>query len=688
MTQGILVITDGTTRIDLLSLFVLGEWTPQTAQAKGGGVWRDSPFLQGRQLVLHEYENIIDTFELKAKGDGDVNLLICNTQDLRRLLEKAIAYWVTDWQNDPVWIETRGICETNTRYAIIHDYRTPNDDNPFFDPVSSHAVFDDWTLILEHGLWLDNEPGSATALEIGATETYDGRNLGNVNSSGTFTPTTADEVYVANKRNIANLTDVYYYDASGPAWSANLMDAALPFAFLPAVPAVGDIVYYGIDTSIADSGPFCSIVHDIGTAQNDLTIIWEYWNGAWVALTEQDGTAKSGDAFDTTGVNSVHWRVPSDWATTAVNGITGYWVRARVTAIGAGPSAPAQQNRDIYSAIWPYIEIGSDQVSGDVPSIAKIQFKNQSDGNISPGNAPDIYDNRIIMGMRSTSRGDNFTAYMNCSQEQNPTNIAIAVADTPAVEKSPTGEPVLYNPAGAIDPISLRLRFFVNDPLANEYVGTYRAFIRVWNDISAGGNIDDFSVRLYVTYKTYGAIYESETQITQTSGNPELIDCGVFTITNFDNETIETLYFDIEAGHLVATNSVLYLVDLILIPVDEWAADISDFSEDLLSGGTWIGSYNGAGSDRSKITIDSVGQPKIKTYSILKKDVTEYLMGKYKTVTNNSVQIVANQEARLWMVSERYDTTASPIQKISNFESSSRIIVESANQYIGMRGDR
>ena len=65
--------------------------------------------------------NIIDTFDLIARDSADHDLLIKNTQDLRRLLEKAINYCVTDWQNEPVWIETRGICETNTRYAIIYD---------------------------------------------------------------------------------------------------------------------------------------------------------------------------------------------------------------------------------------------------------------------------------------------------------------------------------------------------------------------------------------------------------------------------------------------------------------------------------------------------------------------------------------------------------------------------------------
>ena len=205
--------------------------------------------------------------------------------------------------------------------------------------------------------------------------------------------TCLDTVYVGNKHNRAQITNIHYWDASAAAWSGNLFGAATPFAFMPPSPLqVNDVVVFGIDTSIADSGPFCSLVFDIATALDPgtgITIDWRYSRtgadivtGPWPSFAHpplQDNTNQSGtmtgDAFDTLGVNSVHWEQPNDWAAfnPAVNGgaalgTTGFWVAAIVTAAAGTPTPPIQQNRDIYSIIWPYITINEDEVSGDIPT--------------------------------------------------------------------------------------------------------------------------------------------------------------------------------------------------------------------------------------------------------------------------------------------------------------------------------
>ena len=78
--------------------------------------------------------------------------------------------------------------------------------------------------------------------------------------------------YVASKRNMAQITNVHYWDSAGAAWSGNLVAAATPFALLPNPVLVGDFVLFGIDTSVLNSGPFCSLVFDIGTVQAGCTI--------------------------------------------------------------------------------------------------------------------------------------------------------------------------------------------------------------------------------------------------------------------------------------------------------------------------------------------------------------------------------------------------------------------------------
>lgn len=706
--SGVLVITDGTDRVDLLLDFKLVNWTPQTAQAKSGGVWRDSPFLQGRQMVLHEYENIIDTFELVAKGEGDQDVLIYQTQKLRRLLEKAIAYWVTDWQNDPVWIETRGLCETETRYAVIHDYRTPNDDNPFDDPYAGYASFEDWTLILEHGVWLENEPGTTTDIEIGASETYDSRNLGNVDSAGTFTPTSDYEVFIANKNNMANITDIYYWDNSGGAWSANLMDAALPFAFMPPAPLqVDDLVIFGIDTSIADSGPFCSLVFDIQTAigvGGGITTEWIYSDSgsgvdptAWAVLLPQDNTNTDGaiglpgDAFDTTGVKSVHWEHPALWTTRNPQvgagpavGVTGYWVGVRITAAAGAPTPPTQQNRDIYSITWPYTDIDSDQLPGDISCLIDQLFSNFSTG--SPNY---LYTTRVFAGARSLSRGDDFSAYINIADEQNHADITITAGSGAFANyiDSPTGRVISYANGGAILSDVNAFYLTIDDPLASEYTGTYRMFLRVqysgsgaeWNAYATIGQVDYRDV-LFTT---------PTSAIAQWRGYWELLDLGQVTLMGDVIRFSMAVYLN----SLTAIASTIYISDIILIPVDECAVDASTFEQSTsISDITKrIGYAIVAGSaTRTYLKTFSASLFKRPIRSSLFQTSTDTRIVDYRTLSNGKYQINANTDMRLWYL---LDVPLAPDHPVSDFAQcyypvAGKLLLSRNGQYLGMRGAR
>lgn len=96
------------------------------------------------------------------------------------------------------------------------------------------------------------------------------------------------------------------------------------FTLFP-TPATGDRTYFG------ESSKFTRLKLVFGTVGTAATYVWEYWNGsAWAILTVVDGTTN----FTANG--SVTWTAPSNWATTAVNGITMYWVRVRFT--GSAPT--------------------------------------------------------------------------------------------------------------------------------------------------------------------------------------------------------------------------------------------------------------------------------------------------------------------------------------------------------------
>ena len=98
----------------------------------------------------------------------------------------------------------------------------------------------------------------------------------------------------------------------------------------PSVPVVNDAYYFGHNEEFAQLKVW------VTTAGANQTITWEYWNGAWVALS---GVVDGTSSFTTTGDNIVSWTAPSDWADTTVNSQGPYkYVRARVSAIGGSPT--------------------------------------------------------------------------------------------------------------------------------------------------------------------------------------------------------------------------------------------------------------------------------------------------------------------------------------------------------------
>jgi hypothetical protein len=118
-----------------------------------------------------------------------------------------------------------------------------------------------------------------------------------------------------------------YTTANDSAFTDNTTEARLDggtafAAFLSGTPATTDRMYIG------HSSKFSRAKIDIATAASggSPTYVWEYWNGsAWTTLSVTDGTT----GFTVDG--SVTWTNPSDWATTAVNSVTCYWVRVRFT---------------------------------------------------------------------------------------------------------------------------------------------------------------------------------------------------------------------------------------------------------------------------------------------------------------------------------------------------------------------
>lgn len=89
---------------------------------------------------------------------------------------------------------------------------------------------------------------------------------------------------------------------------------------------IGDNLYLGMSANRFDFARFVFSTSPAGGVRT-----WEYWNGStWAALTV---VAVTGNANLTGATHELSWTPPSAWATTAVNGVTNYWIRARVTTL-------------------------------------------------------------------------------------------------------------------------------------------------------------------------------------------------------------------------------------------------------------------------------------------------------------------------------------------------------------------
>lgn len=139
---------------------------------------------------------------------------------------------------------------------------------------------------------------------------------------------------VAGKLLIIQIGDyapyVRLWDNSGAAYVDYDAEAATMLGTAqPMWGQVADIMYWG------DDAAFNSIGFGMLTSGEYGALTWEYWNGAaWASFTPIHNSTnndisdfgKSGwIAWDTTDLTS--------WATTAIDGTTAYWVRAKVASV-------------------------------------------------------------------------------------------------------------------------------------------------------------------------------------------------------------------------------------------------------------------------------------------------------------------------------------------------------------------
>ena len=129
-------------------------------------------------------------------------------------------------------------------------------------------------------------------------------------------------------RDISIIIDGCVYEPNGGAQvdqTANAQSAAVDDVILnPMTPAVGDMVYFGFQ-KVFPRMWFTLSTQGVGNWTN----IYEYWNGAWVAVVAEDD--QSNEWQSGTGTHRIQWTPQGDWVTSIIMGMDLYWVRSRTT---------------------------------------------------------------------------------------------------------------------------------------------------------------------------------------------------------------------------------------------------------------------------------------------------------------------------------------------------------------------
>ncbi len=496
--------------------------------------------------------------------------------------------------------------------------------------------------------------------------------------------TCTNEVYIANKQNIGNLTHIKIDD--GGAFTDIFPISSYPQDLLPTVPVVNDALYFGQE-DITNTGPFDSLVFDIAaviTYTSGYTIVWEYWNGAWATLTVTDNT-DTGDVFRASGVNSVHWTQPSDWATTAVDSITGYWVRARLSALAGTITPPTQQNRDIYTIVNPFFEVTNTNILGDIQALAQFKIMNQCDKDGKNGSAPNLWANRILAGLRSTSRGGSFSSFVNISDEQNLAGIAVTVGANSTFgddATTPTGRRLTYGALAGDTTFADRATITISTSIIKDFYGTFHLFLR---GKQASGSSGDITTRVQIKTSSGGITYTTPEIAFLGTNDWELLDLDAITIpaggrsikpSDLGDEGTITIQAKNDSG---ATRDVYYY-DLVFIPTDEWAGDFTDKAD---IDDSIIGKQNGF---KHLIDIDSVTNPKVIGSSVIRQnDSNEKISAVYEFAANGHAMLQANATQRVYVLSAHIGSNdewlsepwvAWSVQAFKN------------EQYLSMRGSR
>jgi len=490
-------------------------------------------------------------------------------------------------------------------------------------------------------------------------------------------PDSAEPFFIANKMNLANLTHIYR--RVGVPWSANLMDAIGGWDLHG--PTVGDATYFGISTANPNHGPFNSLVFNLTEYSDDSggvnNLFWEYWNGsAWAGpMGEIDWTDDGTNGpFSNTdvGVLSVHFVPPSNWTTAALNGVTAWWIRLRVGAVAGAYTKIAHQAaaKTVYTVTWPFVEVRGENIGGDIASLAELILANKTYSSTSLT----LGYNRVTIGLRDLNRGEEFHAYLNVSDEQQPPYI---VADVPgantvwaSLPEAPTGRCAEFSKVGSTV-LADEITVTIAKTQVEQFLGRFRVFMRVtlsgvatvYNNLLIGKSGQSSYVEMTNTAFPYYVIDFGEIAIPAGSYTP--------------GDVLGDLVLTLQIGCSAAVASY-QVIDIILMPADQAYYNFQPSTD-----GVFVGEHDVYGW--TQLDIDSVRNPKTDIRALLEKQKNSAVVNRWIPKTAVPMMLLPNIGQRLWIMGW-FSWSTYPIA--ANVNIGATVQMRHVQRYTGMRGNR
>ena len=340
-----------------------------------------------------------------------------------------------------------------------------------------------------------------------------------------------------------------------------------------------------------------------------------------------------------------------------------------------------QQNRNIYSIAWPFIQVDNADVVGDLPALVRIRARGVSECDMGTPNI-DGYVNRILIGLRSLDRdagSDAFRSYINLSDEQNLAGMTISVAGGAVFandRETPSGRRITWFPAG-IEAMAARAACRWG-ALGLSWRGEFHLFVRYQ---VTSGNDGDLRMQAVTLYDGSDPMFKTDI-VDLTAGTEwHVADLGRITLPPGGLTKTSSgfnLVLRIDAENTTGAARTLYLYDFILMPVDEWFVDIQENITPSAPFGFPI-------DEDVYVDLDPLSEPKKVMATVEGTGPTTDMIYVPYMAGKPILQANADQKLHFFMMRNPSRTT---IPRVSEPYLALRVWLERVDRYQSMRGAR